>query len=75
MALVFVLALIPTATCCFFFGGLYGLSALIAFFGVSAILRWFLRRRRCRSGDIDAQIDKARGKPSDDPRQMARFVP
>jgi len=75
MAFVFAMALIPTATCCFFFGGFYGLAALAAFFGVSAILGWFLRKRRRHDSDTDCQINKAMGKPSDDPRQMARFVP
>jgi hypothetical protein len=75
MALVILIALIPIAGCCFFFGGFYGLIALAAFFSVSAILCWFLRIRRRRGGDTDRQIDKAIVKSSDDPRQMALWVP
>jgi hypothetical protein len=68
------MGVIPMAFCVFYVGGFYGLTLGALWFGGSAILGWFLRKRHNRR-EMDRRIDEVMGKTSDDPRQMARFIP
>jgi hypothetical protein len=71
---VSIVAMIPTGVCSiFFFGKVYG-SLMMAFFFFLGLLGWLFRRRRIDEVEMIRRIDKAMGKPSDDPRQMARWV-
>jgi hypothetical protein len=73
MAIVLVMAAIPCAICWFFFFGLYGALGFAIFEGAFIILvRFLVRKYRPEKA---GRLDKAMGKPGDDPRQMARFVP
>jgi hypothetical protein len=49
----------------------------IIFAAVMTVLLPFslLRSRKLREGEIIRRQDQAMGKPSDDPREMARYVP
>ncbi len=76
IAVILAMAMVPSAICCiFFFGSLYGTFVFVLCGGVLPIIGWFLKLRQSPVGEVDRQIDNAMGKPSDDPRQMARWVP
>jgi len=73
--IVLIMVTVPTAICwIFFFGKPYGTIALIAYFLLMPLLISLLRRRTSTEAESLRRIDKAMGKPSDDPRQMARYL-
>jgi hypothetical protein len=73
--LLFTMVAIPTVACwVFFFGKFYGSIAITACFLLAVFMRSLRKRRKVTEAEMIRRIDKAMGKPSDDPRQMARFM-
>ena len=74
MWVVLLMAAIPSAICwVFFFGKLYGTLALLLFF-VLVLFRYRVWRR-LNEAKRAGLVDKLTGNPpSDDPRQMARWM-
>ena len=71
--LIAIISAVPTGVCSLLFlGKFYGALAAVLFF--LAFLGWFLKIRKGGPGELDRQIDKAMGEPSNDPRQMARWI-
>jgi hypothetical protein len=72
---ILVMVLVPSAFCwVFFFGRFYGAVGIVSFVLLAGFSRRFLRRKNLSETEIMRRIDKAMGKPSDDPRQMARWL-
>jgi hypothetical protein len=75
LVVVLIMTAIPCVICwIFFFGKVYGALAILLYL-LLAILAWLFRRRKASEAEMIRRIDKALGKPSDDPRHMARWVP
>lgn len=77
---LYVLLAIPVSTpfalcAIFFLGKVYGTVAFTTCLLLMSVLTWFSRKRGLSEAKRIRRMDKAMGKPSDDPRQMARFVP
>lgn len=76
VVLIGVPLLTPLAICwIFFLGKVYGTLVFASNLALIAFATWFSRKHRISEADQLRRIDKAMGKPSDDPRQMANFVP
>jgi hypothetical protein len=72
ISLVLILAGVPSVLCCiFFFGKFYGASIAAFYLVFLPLVARFLRKRQ------RSQIEKLPQTPksTDDPRQMARWVP
>ena len=73
--ILLIMVAVPMAICyIFFFGKLWGPIAITFNLLLLPLLVWLLRRRKFSEAEMNRRIDKAMGKPSDDPRQMARFM-
>jgi heme O synthase-like polyprenyltransferase len=75
LGIIVIMAGVPSLLCwMFFYGKVYGILGYVINFAFVAIVWRFHRKRRIKAERMH-QIDKAMGKPSDDPRQMARWIP
>jgi cbb3-type cytochrome oxidase subunit 3 len=73
--ILLIMISVPIAICwIFFFGRIYGTIALVGYFLLMPVVVWFFRRHKRTEADMIRRIDQAMGKPSDDPREMARFL-
>lgn len=75
--ILLMMVIVPTAICyTFFFGKLWGSVVLtVNLVLLPFLMRLLSRRRKTSEAESFRRIDKAIGKPSNDPRQMARWVP
>lgn len=75
-ALIAIPVATPFALCAILFlGKVYGTVAFTTCLLLMSVLTWFWRKCGLSEAEEIRRMDKAMGKPSDDPRQMARFVP
>ena len=56
-------------------GKVYGTIVFASILLIMALAAWRSWKRRISEAESLRRLDKAMGKPSDDPRQMANFVP
>jgi hypothetical protein len=71
-----VSVLTPLAICwIFFLGKVYGTLVFASNLALVTFATWFSRKNRMSEAEQLRRIDKVMGKPSDDPRRMANFVP
>lgn len=76
IVLIAIPLLTPVALCwIFFLGKGYGAVVFAAQLILMAAATWLSRKRHITEAERMRQIDKAMSEPSDDPRQMARWVP
>ena len=74
LVVVLIMTAIPCVICWIFvIGKVYSALAILLYllYLLLAILAWLFGRRKASEADMIRRIDKAMGKPSDDPRHMA----